>query len=36
MEQLAPRLEALLYQYGEFQEKGAVLEECGIVHTPTL
>lgn len=35
MEQLAPRLEALLYQYGEFQEKGAVLEECGIVHTPT-
>lgn len=34
-EQLAPRLEALLYQYGEFQEKGSVLEECGIVHTPT-
>ncbi|MCM1119654.1 MAG: DUF2220 domain-containing protein [bacterium] len=35
VEQLATRLEALLYQYGEFQEKGAVLEECGIVHTPT-
>ena len=35
MEQLSPRLEALLYQYGEFQEKGAVLEECGVVHTPT-
>lgn len=35
VEQLASKLEALLYQYGEFQEKGAVLEECGIVHTPT-
>ena len=35
MEQLSPRLEALLYQYGEFQEKGTVLEECGVVHTPT-
>lgn len=34
-EQLASKLEALLYQYGEFQEKGTVLEECGIVHTPT-
>lgn len=34
-ELLSPRLEALLYQYGEFQEKGAVLEECGVVHTPT-
>lgn len=35
VEQLAPKLEGLLYQYGEFQEKGAVLEECGVVHTPT-
>ena len=35
MEQLAGRLTSLLYQYGEFQEKGTVLEECGIVHTPT-
>lgn len=35
VEQLSSKLEALLYQYGEFQEKGAVLEECGIVHTPT-
>lgn len=35
LELLAPRLEALLCQYGEFQEKGAVLEECGVVHTPT-
>ena len=36
LELLAPRLEALLYQYGEFQERGNVLEECGVVHTPTL
>lgn len=35
MEQLAGKLSSLLYQYGEFQEKDAVLEECGIVHTPT-
>lgn len=35
VEQLASKLEALLCQYGEFQEKSAVLEECGIVHTPT-
>lgn len=35
IEQLASKLEALLYQYGGFQEKGAVMEECGIVHTPT-
>lgn len=34
-EQLAHKLEALLYQYGEFQERASVLEECGIVHTPT-
>lgn len=35
LELLASRLEALLCQYGEFQEKSAVLEECGVVHTPT-
>lgn len=35
MEQLAGKLASLLYQYGEFQEKETVLEECGIVHTPT-
>lgn len=35
MERLAGKLSSLLYQYGEFQEKEAVLEECGIVHTPT-
>lgn len=35
MEQLKHRIEALLYQYGEYQERDCVLEECGIVHTPT-
>lgn len=35
MEQLSGKLASMLYQYGEFQEKGTVLEECGIVHTPT-
>lgn len=35
MEQLSAKLSSLLYQYGEFQEKSTVLEECGIVHTPT-
>lgn len=35
MEQLASKLAALLFQYGEFEEKSSVLEECGIVHTPT-
>ena len=35
MEQLKPKVEALLYRYGEYQERDCVLEECGIVHTPT-
>lgn len=35
MEQLKNKVEALLYQYGEYQERDFVLEECGIVHTPT-
>lgn len=35
VEQLEKRVEALLFQYGEFEEKDSVLEECGIVHTPT-
>lgn len=35
MEQLEHKIGALLYQYGEFQEKDFVFEECGIVHTPT-
>ena len=35
MEQLKDRVETLLYQYGAYQEHGFVLEECGIVQTPT-
>lgn len=35
MEQLKHKAEALLYQYGAYQERDFVLEECGIVHTPT-
>ncbi len=35
MEQLKHSVEALLYQYGSYQERDFVLEECGIVHTPT-
>lgn len=35
MEQLKHKVEALLYRYGEYQERDCVLEECGIVHTPT-
>ena len=35
MEQLKHKVEALLYQYGEYQERDCVLEECGIVQTPT-
>ena len=33
--QLKHKVEALLYQYGEYQERDCVLEECGIVQTPT-
>lgn len=35
VEQLASRAAALLYQYGDYQDKDAVLEECGVVKTPT-
>lgn len=35
LEQLVPRLKALLFRYGEYGEKDSVLEECGIVQTPT-
>lgn len=35
LESLAPRMEALLFRYGEYEEKESVLEECGIVRTPT-
>ncbi len=32
---LAGKAQALMYQYGEYQEKDSVLEECGIVKIPT-
>lgn len=35
VEVLAGKAQALLYQYGDYQEKDSVLEECGIVRTPT-
>lgn len=35
IESLVTKAQALMYQYGDFQEKDAVLEECGIVKTPT-
>ncbi|MCI8364186.1 MAG: hypothetical protein HFG34_04465 [Eubacterium sp.] len=35
LEKLAPRLKALLFRYGEYGDKDSVLEECGIVRTPT-
>ena len=35
LEQLTPRLKALLFCYGEYDDKDSVLEECGIVQTPT-
>lgn len=34
-EQLANKAQALLFQYGDYQDKDSVLEECGIVKTPT-
>lgn len=33
--QLANKAQALLFQYGDYQDKDSVLEECGIVKTPT-
>ena len=32
---LANKAQALMYQHGEYQNKESVLEECGIVKTPT-
>lgn len=32
---LQGKVQGLLYQYGEFEEKEFVFEECGIVETPT-
>lgn len=35
IEKLASKAQAFLYQYGDFEDKDSVLEECGVVHTPT-
>ncbi len=35
LEQLRTRIQGLLFQYGRFEEKEAVFEECGVVQTPT-
>lgn len=35
VEILAGKAQALMYQYGEYQDRDSVLEECGIVKTPT-
>ena len=35
VEQIASKAQGLMYQYGDFQEKESVFEECGIVKTPT-
>lgn len=35
VEALANKAQSLLYQYGEYQDRESVLEECGIVKTPT-
>ena len=34
-EQLKSKAQSLLFQYGDFEEKDGVFEECGIVQTPT-
>lgn len=35
IEKLVTKAQALLYQYGDFEDKDSVFEECGVVHTPT-
>ncbi len=35
LEQLSSAVSALLFSYGDYQEKENVLEECGVVRTPT-
>lgn len=33
--QIQRKVQTLLYQYGDFEERESVLEECGVVKTPT-
>ncbi len=35
LESLRTKVEGLLFQYGDYEEKQYVLEECGVVQTPT-
>lgn len=35
VEQLCAKVQSLLFQYGDYEEKESVLEECGVVQTPT-
>lgn len=35
IEKLVSKAQAFLYQYGDFEDKDSVFEECGVVHTPT-
>lgn len=35
VEQLCAKVQSLLFQYGDYEEKESVLEECGVVRTPT-
>jgi hypothetical protein len=34
-EKIRKKVQLLMYQYGDFEEKETVLEECGVVKTPT-
>jgi len=34
-EQIQSKVQSLIFQYGDFEEKETVLEECGVVSTPT-
>ena len=35
VEQLRPKVQGLLFQYGNFDERETVLAECGVIATPT-
>lgn len=35
IEKLVSKAQSLMFQYGDFEDKDSVLEECGVVHTPT-
>lgn len=35
LEEIQGKVQGLLYQYGNYEEKEFILEECGVVNTPT-